>query len=149
MHIHAFVCIFVHILLLTMQHSIYQICKISIKIPKYAINIPIMQNHTMEPLAVTQRQQQNTRHHYFENVLWHLAPRPQSKVILCVVHVDFHKFHFMCKYSQYAIYAITYLECTICKSIPNMQHVQKHPTFAIYAKYTKYAQWATKYQNMQ
>ena len=36
--------------------KIYQICKISNKIPKYAINIPNMQNHTIEPLAVTQRQ---------------------------------------------------------------------------------------------
>ena len=48
--------------------KIYQICKISNKIPKYAINIPIMQNHAMEPLAATQRQSQNTRHHCFKNV---------------------------------------------------------------------------------
>ena len=78
---------------------------------------------------VSSRTLGNSRHHCFKNVLWHLARRPRSKVILCVVHVDFHKFHFMCKYSQYAIYAITYMECTICKSIPNMQHMQKHPTF--------------------
>ena len=36
--------------------KIYQICKISNKMPKYAIYIPNMQNHTMEPLAVTQHQ---------------------------------------------------------------------------------------------
>ena len=54
LHIHAFVCIFVNILILTMQQSTYQICTMSNKIPKYAINLPIMQNHTMEPLAVTQ-----------------------------------------------------------------------------------------------
>ena len=36
--------------------KIYQICKICNKIPKYAINRPNMQNHTMEPLALTQRQ---------------------------------------------------------------------------------------------
>ena len=36
--------------------KIYQKCKICIKIPKNAINRPNMQNHTMEPLAVTQRQ---------------------------------------------------------------------------------------------
>ena len=36
--------------------KIYQICKICNKIPKYAINRHNMQNHTMEPLAVTQWQ---------------------------------------------------------------------------------------------
>ena len=36
--------------------KIYQICTICNKIPKYAINRHNMQNHTMEPLAVTQRQ---------------------------------------------------------------------------------------------
>ena len=36
--------------------KIYQICKVCNKIPKYAINRPNMQNHAMEPLAVTQRQ---------------------------------------------------------------------------------------------
>ena len=38
--------------------KIYQICNLNIcnKIPKYAINRHNMQNPTMEPLAVTQRQ---------------------------------------------------------------------------------------------
>ena len=79
-----------------------------------------MQNHTTEPLAVTQRQWPqecplNT---------WLLVLGVKLSCVLCMWS---HCGLTLYVYSQYAsaIYAITYLECTVCKSIPNMQHMQK------------------------
>ncbi len=102
---------------------------------KYAINIPIRQNHNMEPLALSCSDTTSVA----SRITWLLVLGVKLSCVLCTGMWTHTMTHFMFKYSQYAICAITYLECTICKRIPNMPHMQKYPTYAIYAKYASYA----------
>ena len=121
-----------------MQHmqKTSNICNICKNIPKYATKYQNMQLIDQICKIIPRSHWQWHNVSSLKNFLWKLAPRPRSKVIPCVVHVESLWTDTLCVFSI--------CQCYICNYILGMHSMQKYTKYATYAKTYNYMQYMLK-----